>query len=221
MSLPSSSPKASLALMALVVACDTGGVAQFPSATSLPEHERRPDGIAVDLTSGPPAMRDDGRTDHAIVTLRTPLSTAAAHEAVQVFFAAIASENIAELSASLAPGAIMLDMRAKANRKRARGVTAVWRQRFRKRQYQQLSTQLIYRQGDVSTYRGDEMDALPIRVRSPQDAERTRRTDIVLCIPIATHSIKNERLLGNEIFFWLRRDGDRFVIYRIVEDTPP
>ena len=37
-------------------------------------------------------------------------------------------------------------------------------------------------------------------------------------VPILTTHVGAERLFGDEILLWLRRDGDRFRIYRVQED---
>ena len=74
----------------------------------------------------------------------------------------------------------------------------------------------------MKTFRGEELEALPLNVRylPAVRAEPAQPTDLVLQVPITTHTIKNERLLGDELFFWLRRDGSRYVIYRMAEAIP-
>src|SRR6185503_3292684 len=94
---------------------------------------------------------------------------------------------------------------------------AVWRQRFMKQEFQELASELVYREGDVITYHGDQIESLPLAVRYLVPTVQPLPTDLVLEVPIATTSIKNERLLGDELFFWLRREGDRYVIYRMAE----
>ncbi len=42
--------------------------------------------------------------------------------------------------------------------------------------------------------------------------------DVVIRVPIATARVATDRLLGDEIVVWLRRDGPRFRIYRPLED---
>ena len=42
--------------------------------------------------------------------------------------------------------------------------------------------------------------------------------DVVIRAPIITTHAGADRLFGDEIIFWLRRDGDRYKIYRILED---
>jgi hypothetical protein len=204
----------------LLMGCGGTEAAHFPTASSLPDDERRPDGIAVDLTSAPPSASDSASSNDSIVTLRTPLSSNAAQETVRQFFEAITAEDISQMSRVVQSSAIAQDMRVKQRNTRTHGVTALWRQRFRKREYQLLSSRVVYREGDVMTYRGAELDSLPLEVRYLPNTEPSHPTDLVLHVPIATHTIKNERLLGDDLFFWLRRVDDRYVIYRMAEDIP-
>ena len=43
-------------------------------------------------------------------------------------------------------------------------------------------------------------------------------TDVLIRVPIATSHVGSDRLFGDEIIFWLRREGDRYKIYRTLED---
>src|SRR5690606_30605793 len=53
--------------------CASEAPARFATASTLPGGERRPDGVAVDRVSEPPAFRDEAASDDGIVTLRAPL----------------------------------------------------------------------------------------------------------------------------------------------------
>jgi hypothetical protein len=203
----------------------------------LPEGERRPAGIAVDLSSEPPPWRDRADSSEPIVTLRTPLGSKAAFDTVREFFSALVREDISGMSLLVRASALLDDTRAAhtnksakpaPTRSRARGgrrgthsITTLWRERFRKREYHRLASRLVYREADVTTYRREQLDALPISVRYLGPAhDDVHTTDLVLRVPIITHTVRNERLLGNEIVFWLRRYQDRYLIYRMAEDLP-
>jgi hypothetical protein len=206
--------------LASLTACTDHQPARFPTASKLPDDERRPDGIAVDLTSDPPPYQDRAEADAGIVTLRTPLGTPMALETVRLFFEAMVGEDVSAMSLLMGPNATSENTGAGSNR-RSTNITNMWRERFRKREYQKLATQAIYRETDVTTYRRDQLAALPLAVRlrtstRPQGAAN----DLVLRIPIITHTVKNERLLGDEIFIWLERRGHSFVIARTAENIP-
>ena len=48
--------------------------------------------------------------------------------------------------------------------------------------------------------------------------EALHENDVVIRLPILTPRIGQDRLFGEEMIFWLRRDNDRYRIYRILED---
>ncbi len=207
----------------LTTACGPLGSADFPTQSALPDEERRPDGIAVDLASDPPPTRDRAESADELVALRAPLGVDAAHETLRVFFEAMVSEDIAAMSAVLEANAQVQDLRVIGTALPAptsHGIANLWRQRFRKREYQRFASQLLYREADVITYRSGDLDALPVNVRYLPEIAAPEATDVVLRVPIITHTLNNERMLGDELFFWLRRDGSRYVIYRMAEDIP-
>jgi hypothetical protein len=208
--------------------CANAAAPRFESATELPDEPRRPDGIAVDLTSEPPAARDEGNSREPYVTLRAPLSVEAAHDTMRAFFHALVREDAAALIEITTPTALSGEMGAKSSN-RSDNLVGTWRQRFRKLDYQLLPLTGVYRAVDVRTYRGDQQELLPAVIQSSgapsamisRDDEERRDTDIILHVPISTHSVKSVRLLPNEMLFWLRREGDHYVIYRVLEDTVP
>ena len=183
------------------------------------DEERRAAGIAVDLTSPPPVSQDRAETKETIVALRAPLGLEAAHEAVGHFFDAVVAEDISALSALVKDETQVQDTRASPNTK-SHPAAALWRQRFQKREYQAMAGQLVYRNADVGTYRGDQLDALPLAVRYLGSNDEVQPNDLVLHVPIITHSLRSERLFGDDIFFWLRREGSRYVIYQMAEEVP-
>ncbi|HHH29855.1 MAG TPA: hypothetical protein ENK57_16125 [Polyangiaceae bacterium] len=205
--------------MALLTGCDRRGAGEFPTRSAHADDDRRAAGIAVDLTSPPPTPRDRAETKEAIVALRTPLGLEAAHETVDRFFDAVFSEDIAALAELVQDETQVQDTRANASAK-AHPAASLWRQRFQKREYQALAGALVYRATDVATYRGDQTDELPLDVRYLSSGDDVLPNDVVLHVPIITHSLRSERLFGDDIFFWLRRRGSRYVIYRMAEEVP-
>jgi hypothetical protein len=208
-----------LCLASSASGCERHEAARFPTQSDLPDTERRAAGIAVDLNSSPPPSVDQASTDHSVVSLRAPLGLNAAHDVISAFFEAVYAEDVTAMSDLVRPKALVLDMRRTTGAK-SHIVTTLWRQRFQKRDYQALGGQLVYRQGDVATYRGDQLGALPLSVRYLDEGDDVRPNDLVLRVPVITHSVRNERLFGDEVFFWLRRRGSRYVIYRMAEEVP-
>lgn len=205
--------------MLLIAGCDGQRAAEFPTRSAHADQERRAAGIAVDLTSPPPTSQDRAQTKDTIVALRAPLGLEAAHETVDHFFEAVVAEDISALSDLVQDETQVQDTRTGATTA-AHPAAALWRQRFQKREYQALSGELVYRDADVGTFRGDQIDDLPLAVRYLSSNDDVLPNDVVLHVPIVTHSLRSERLFGDEIFFWLRRRGSRYVIYRMAEEVP-
>ncbi len=206
-------------LIVAAVGCETQVPATFPTAAEHSDDERRPDGIAVDLTSEPPGPKALGHTEDKILTLETPLGVDVALSTVRGFFDSLETEDISTMLQFVESGAMLHDTSPRTNRP-VHNVTALWRQRFRKHEYHLLATRLVYREGDITTYRGDQLEMLPISVRYLTPPVHTEPTDIVLRVPIVTHRIKSRRVFGDELFFWLRRVDDKLTIYRVAEDVP-
>ncbi|MBW2459506.1 MAG: hypothetical protein JRI68_33745, partial [Deltaproteobacteria bacterium] len=159
-------------------------------------------------------------TDEDIVTLRTPLGTQVALQTVRTFFEAVIGEDVSALSIIVRPNAMNEDTRS-GSRRRSLSIINMWSERFRTREYQKLATRLVYRDADVMIYRSDQLAALPLaaRLRTSTTAAGGSN-DLVLRVPIITHTVKNERLLGDEVFLWLERREDSFVIAQTAEGVP-
>ena len=154
-----------------------------------------------------------------MVTLQAPLSVEAAHDTVSRFFDAVTREDITAMSAIVRFSAIVQDTGGGSG-PRSHAALTLWRQRFAKREHQPLASRTVYRRGDVTTFRGESLDSLPLEVRHLDPMDATAPSDVVLRVPISTTAIQNERLFGDELFFWLRREGDHYQIYRMAEDIP-
>ncbi len=212
-------------LVAWVAGCGSSA-AVFPTAGELPDEERRPDGVAVDRLGRAPAAQDRATTDDGVVSLRAPLGLDVAHRAIRQFFSAVARESTAALAETLRSGAMVQDTRpgrpGQAASTELRPVLGWWQERFRKVDYGLLVGRSAYREADIQTYRAAQLDALPASLRHSlrHVPEPFRGTDLLLRVPILTPTVGAERLLGREMAFWLRPQGDRFVIYHIAEPFP-
>ncbi len=91
-----------------------------------------------------------------------------------------------------------------------------WEQRFRKFDYGKLAGEVVYREAELEIYRADDVLEAP-----PHRAIRTESlndNDVVIRAPVVTARSGQERLFGEEVVFWLRRDGERYKIFRLLED---
>ena len=201
--------------VALVLAgCVREVPADFATATALPDDERHPDGIAVDLRSDPPAARDHVYANSDVASLRAPLGIGAAHDRLAELFAAIVSEDNTKLSALMVGSVVVHDLRKVGAP--PRNALNTWLQRFRKYNYHRLQDTAVYRQSDVSVYRRAQFDRLPLEVAGTSAAE----ADLVFHVRILTPEVRNERLWGNELFIWFQRREDRYVIAGLAEELP-
>ncbi len=204
----------------LTGACAGAGGADFRTASKLPSGERKPDGVAVDLVSEPPPSGPSGETGDGVVTLRAPLGTTAAMATLASFFDAVLHRDINAMSIVMTSNAIASDTRSYSQNRNI-NLNYLWRQRFAKYDYALLAGRVVYRESDVRTYHSDDADALPYDLKAAAaGGEPLLPGDLVLRVPIVNHSVKNERMLGDELTFWLRRDESRFLIYRVAEEIP-
>lgn len=209
-------PTHALLLALALAAGGCGTVGAFPTANEPEITRRRPDGVAIDPTSSPPAPRDRAEASDGLVTLRTPLGTDRAivtvdelfrkvvledGEGIEAIFTRDAQVGAATPSGGSGPGARAIDW---------------WQQRFRRLDYSKLAGETLFREADLEIFRGgDAPEALPnpaIRLEALAD------DDVVVRVPILTARLGAERFFGDELLLWLRRDGDRYRIYRMLED---
>lgn len=206
--------------LALILAACGGEVpARFETAASLPDGPRRAGGVAVDRVSEPPASRDEAPSDEGVVTLRAPLGLDVAHAVVRRFFEAVIDEDAAALAQIVRGGAMLHDTRT-TGQARTQGLVPLWRLRFSKHDYGQLATRTLFLESEVMSYRVDELDALPLEVQPLVRDVAYEPTVVILRVPILTATVKNDRLFGDEIYFWLRRLGDAYEIFQVAEEVP-
>jgi len=202
-------------LVVSLLGCGGSGAPRFATTSELPETSRRPDGVAVDPTSSPPRARDVANVGAGLVTLRTPLGTEAVFAVVSRFFRAIVDEDQEALEVLFTRDALSLSTAYGPNNS-SPSAPLFWTQRLRRLDYTKLSGEVVFREVEVEVFRAEDA-----QTSSPHPAIRIEALsagDVVARVPITTSRIGSDRLLGDELVLWLRRDGDRYRIYRIVED---
>lgn len=202
-------------MLALLAGCARPAPIAFPTAAELPEERRQPDGVAIDPASAPPAAADRAETGDGVVTLRTPLGVDLASGTVAEFFRRVVLEDGDGLSALLARDAQAIAPGG-SGQGQPPSAGLWWEQRFRRLDYGKLAGEPIYRETEIEIYRAEDAVEAP-----PHPAIQTQTLDdddVLVRVPIVTARVGADRLLGDEILFWLRRDGARFRIYRVLEE---
>jgi hypothetical protein len=216
---PRALPRALLASLALLALPQPGCASGpgFQTASELPTARRRPDGVAIDPASSPPPASDRAESGDGLVTLRTPLGVDRAILTVTELMRVILVEDSDALDALFTRDALAVTpASAGAGPGQTPSATLWWKQRFHRLDYGRLAGETLIREAELQIYRAsDALDAPPhpaIRLESLSE------NDVVIRAPIVTPRIGADRLFGDEMIFWLRRDGDRFRIYRVLED---
>jgi hypothetical protein len=219
----SNSPRSAESALALLGVTLFAGCARVPppleTTSRLETAPRRPDAVAVDPTSAPPPPRTVARSNEQLVTLRAPLGLDAARRTVRRFFEAVAAEDIGQLSAVASPTALVSDTRG-GSVERMQNLGFLWRQRFAKLDYTSVEPGSLYREAEVETFEGRHGVELPAELRVAAAGEPLEPEDVVMRVRILAHGASTERLFGNTLTFWLRRDEDRYVVSRLAEDVP-
>jgi hypothetical protein len=188
----------------LFVASTAGCFGGVRSASELPEGPRHPDGVAVDPASAEPPARTEADAKDGIVTLKTPLGTDRALATVEELFRRIVVEDKERL-----PELFTRDAMCASPSGTNINAVAWWTQRFNKLDYPKLAGEPVFRASDAEVVRGEA--ALDAASSPAMRSEALGDEDVV------TH-VGADRLFGDEIIFWLRRDGDRYKIHRMLED---
>lgn len=217
-------PAGLLALLPLIslaiAACSGADAPLFKTAAELPDAPRKPDGVAIDPSSGAPSARDQASSNEGIVTLRSPLGVELAMALIADFFGKIVIEDSDGLSALFAKDAIAVTGGSSGGMGGIMGQTPAaglwWEQRFRRLDYSKLAGEVIYREVDLEIYRANDVpESLPHRaIRT----DALHDNDVIIRVSILTPRSGQDRLLGDEIIFWMRRDSDHYKIFRVLED---
>ena len=201
---------------ASLAGCASSGSLSEPSALDAATARRRPDGVAIDPISAPPAARDRASTTEGLVTLRTPLGADRAIAAVEELFHKIVIEDGEGLEALFTRDATAVTGAAPTGSPQPPSAVLLWQGRFRKLDYTRLAGEPIYRGAELQIFRADDtVERLPHPAVHP---EALGEGDVVVRVPILITRVGADRLFGDEVVLWMRRDGDRYRIYRILED---
>jgi hypothetical protein len=190
-------------------------VSATPAAKHEGEARRMPDGVAIDLMSGEPPARDHADAREALVTLRAPLGKDRAILVVRELFEKVALEDGEGLEALFTRDAIAVTA-TNAGPGQLPAATNWLRTRFNKLDYTRLAGETIFREADLGIYSAE--DALEAPPHPAIRREALGEGDVVIRAPIVTSRVGADRLLGDEVILWLRREADRYRIYRIYED---
>src|SRR5262245_51630414 len=89
----SRSPNSWANLLWALALAGCSGAGGFATASEIDAARRRPDGVAIDPTSSPPAARDQAEASLGLLTLRTPLGIDRAIVTVNELFRKIVLED--------------------------------------------------------------------------------------------------------------------------------
>lgn len=187
----------------------------FPTATELPKGPRRPDGVAIDLATLAPGATPRASTQLGLVTLGTPLGDGAVFEALDAFFRVAVTEDTEALGELLTRDAILVSPTPGPGTPRTPTAATHFAQRFRRLEYDKLAGETIFRRAEVSiVHAGDARDlggGIP-------SLDELSAGEIAVRVPIVATRVGTERVFADEIVFFLRPEGARYRIRRIVED---
>lgn len=205
--------------MALGSALAALGCAATPARAPLDENApRRPDGVAIDPPSRPPAAQDRASTDDALVTLRAPLGDEAARATIERFFGIVADEDPEAMGGILTKDAVLtMPSSGSYYGQQAPQAMSYWLERFRRLDYTKVDAAAVFRRPEVEIVHGG--DAPGVVSHPAIRVEALEANDVVLRVPIATpQPAGGDRIFGEEIVFWLRREEGGYRIYRLLEE---
>jgi hypothetical protein len=181
---------------------------------------RKPDGVAIDPISAPPAARDHAEAADGLVTLRAPLGVDRAVAAVEELFRKIVVEDGDGLESLFTPNALQVSSASpSAGPGQTPKAVLFWQGRFRKLDYTRLGGEIVYREAELQIFRAeDAVDVPPHPAIRPEVLAALSGDEVIVRVPILTPRVGADRLFGDELVLWLRRDGDRYRISRVLED---
>jgi hypothetical protein len=210
--------RCSWSLLLFAASCGAAAPQVIPSSASQESagNRRAPDGVAIDPVSAPPVARDRADASQGLVTLRAPLGIEVATEAVMELFRRVVREDREAIPALFTSDALVTTPSTQ-HAPTSRAVDS-WSMRFNKLDYTKLAGEPVVREAELEIFRPDDLrqalGSAPIMIRADALAD----ADVVVRVPIATPRVGQDRLLGDEMVIWLRREGDKYKIYRIHED---
>src|SRR4051812_426385 len=144
---------------ALALAGGALGCARTPQFASTAEpaarNQRRAPGIAPQRSFTPVDPVRQGNTRAEVLSLRAPSGAELARSAVRDFLRAAVTEAPARLELLLAPDAVV---DTGAGRQPAR---SFWQTRLAQLDYTELRGQLLFREGDLETFRAEDLSRMP------------------------------------------------------------
>jgi hypothetical protein len=143
------------------------------------------------------------------VTLRAPLGTDLALATVASFFQAVVREDEDRIESLFARSAVVITPATATSGSAPPGAALFWAHRFKRLDYTRLASELVYRESEVEILHD------PGDTDAPSD---DADADLVVRVPIATPRVGLDRLFGDEMVLFLRRDGDAYRIQRAQED---
>ncbi|MEJ7730140.1 MAG: hypothetical protein WKG00_13080 [Polyangiaceae bacterium] len=186
------------------------------AASDEEDRPRQPGGVAIDPALVLPEARHRVQTDQPLVALRAPLGSDVALGTVHSFFQRIVQEDSEGLSPLFTREVQILSGTGGVTQN-ATAIGNWWEPRFKRLDYGKLGSEPLYRDVDVEVFRGDdELTQAPAAIA--RTAATMDETDVVVRVPILTPRVGSDRLLGDEMILWMRRDGERYRIYRVMED---
>ncbi|MFO0763103.1 MAG: hypothetical protein U0359_42090, partial [Byssovorax sp.] len=209
--------RAGLLALASTSLIGCAGEPSFRTAADLGSERRKPDGVAIDPASSPPAAIDRADSAAGLVTLRAPLGVDRAILTLNELVRVILVEDSDALDTLFTRDALAVTtLAANAGPGQTPSATLWWKQRFHRLDYTRLAGETILREAEMQIFRaGDALDSPPhpaIRLDALGEG------DVVIRVPVVTSRLGADRFFGDELIVWLRRDGSRYRIYRILED---
>ncbi|WP_050434704.1 hypothetical protein [Chondromyces crocatus] len=206
--------------MAALLALTSGGCGHaasgaFPTSASLSEARRKPDGVAIDPATSPPSPVARAEADEGLITLLTPLGVDVAINTVGDFFRRVVLEDSDGLGALLTRDAQAI-VPSSGGQAQSPSIGLWWEQRFRRLDYGKLAGEPLYRVSELEVYRAE--DAIEAPLHPAIQTQTLDDDDVLVRVPIITARVGADRLLGDQMLFWLRRDGARFRVYRVLEE---
>jgi hypothetical protein len=199
----------SSAYSVLLVAGCAGAQAPATTKSASDDEERRAPGVVIDPQAALPEPSTTADSEEGLVVLSSPPDPGRARDTVRRFFSAITREAADELDRLVGADAWV---ETGSQRQPVRGF---WRARFAQLDYGELAREVVYRDSELETFRPEDLERMG--GARPSFIE-TRQGDLVVRARIRLSWKGRQRLLGDELVFLLRADGDRFVIAEIAED---
>ncbi len=213
-----SSRRSEVALVLGLSAC-----AAPPSATFVDDGRRRPDGVAVDPLEVPPAPSHEASASEGVVALRSQLGTEHVRSATRAFFEAVAREDGEALMRVLTMESTWLNASSRAREP----VFSSFARRFGRLDYTHLAGQVYWAEEKI--LRGDEAQSMwsalvtaagqPARTPAASPPVDTLGpSDVVVRVAVSAGRTSTSVLFADNVVLALRRDGDHFLVHRVVED---